>query len=208
MEPSVVFTEEEIAEEENIRKTRFLWGGICCFCILVIAVVVPLVVLAPSDKEDNYIAVETFPTESPTLVPTRAPSIPPTPGAVVELLLELEVLYPSFEDYQAAFSSSDTPQYKALFWATGEGNPLGLSSVDPRLISRYALATFYFATNGDDWVRCSRDGVNCDPGEEWLLAEDECGWLAVTCEEGTTDVTQIFFRKCRGMMGRYLFVSF
>jgi len=167
-----------------------LVGGFCCFCILIIAIVVPLVALAP---EAEAIIVEEEPSAMPSSFPTQAPSVAPTPGAVLELLSELEGRYPSYDGYLQAFNNSDTIQHKALFWATGEGNPGGLSGSDPRMISRFALATFYFATNGDEWVRCKRDGTNCDAGAEWLLADDECGWLAITCADGTSDVTQIFF---------------
>ncbi|KAL3940065.1 MAG: hypothetical protein SGBAC_005321 [Bacillariaceae sp.] len=186
-----IYREEDLDEEEDLRKRRFLWVGCCCFCLLVIAIVVPLVALAPDDEA--IVVIDEEPSAAPSLFPTQAPSVSPTPSAALELLLELENLYPSYDDYLQAFNSSDSIQYQALYWATGEGNPGSISGFDPRMINRFALATFYFATNGDEWVRCKRDGTNCDPGEEWLLADDECGWLAITCAEDTTDVTQIFF---------------
>jgi hypothetical protein len=191
-----IYTQEELEEEEDNRKRRMLWLGVAVFCILIIGIVIAVLSLAPEDDPiddggDNG-GVEF------SEAPSTAPSSAPTPAAILELLAELEGRYPDQEMYDQAFSDLNTPQYQALLWATDEGNSDNLSGNDPRMISRYALATFYFATNGDEWARCGRDGTNCDPGAEWLLAEDECGWLAIICEDNTNDVTQIFFRKsCR-----------
>eukprot|EP00980_Cylindrotheca_fusiformis_P002676 scaffold624_cov150-Cylindrotheca_fusiformis.AAC.9 len=189
-----IVTQEELEEEEENRKRRFLWLGVIVFCILIIAIIVTVLTLAPDDEPIGEVVVDS---ESPT----QAPSSAPTPSAVLELLAELEGRYPDSEMYDQAFSDFSTPQYQALLWATGDGNPESLSGTDPRMISRYALATFYFATNGDDWVRCSRDGTSCDPGEEWLLAEDECNWLAITCAANTKEVTRIFFEPTGSVNG-------
>ncbi|KAL9185746.1 hypothetical protein ACHAXT_003523 [Thalassiosira profunda] len=70
-----------------------------------------------------------------------------------------------------------------------------------RIRQRYALATLYFATGGDDWNECAAgrrwfdEGAGagaggCPDGEgRWLDASHECTWYNVTCEEGT--VTKI-----------------
>jgi hypothetical protein len=66
------------------------------------------------------------------------------------------------------------------------------------MVTRYALATLYFATNGDNWVQCGRDSTNCDVTQEWLTAENECDWYAIECadpENGDYSVVKIFFRK-------------
>lgn len=183
-----IYTQDELEEEEENRKRRMLWLGGVVFCVLIIAVVVTVLSLAPEDETIGEV-IET--SESPTGVPSSAP----TPAAILELLAELEGRYPNPEMYEAAFNDVNTPQYQALLWATNEGNPDNLEGAHPRMINRYALATFYFATNGNAWARCSKDGTNCEEGGSWLLAADECGWLAITCDANTQDVTQIFFRK-------------
>jgi hypothetical protein len=76
--------------------------------------------------------------------------------------------------------NSETPQGKAGFWLLN-ADP---ASVDPctypTLLQRYALATLYFATEGDNWI----------DNAEWLLGEHECNWTKVSCDETleTTDL--------------------
>ena len=183
-----VVTEDEIAEEETKRQTRLLrLGGLIC-CLLLIVIIVPIAIVVP---EDNVVIDIS---ESPSYAPSAAP----TGVMFADLLDALQPLYPNEESYQAAFATTNTPQYMAAQWAT-DNAPAGVTGSDPRMISRYALATFYFATNGDEWVRCGVGSTECDAGQEWLTAENECDWLAVTCVDPTAGdytVKELFFRKC------------
>mmetsp|Transcript_4608 Transcript_4608/g.8543 ORF Transcript_4608/g.8543 Transcript_4608/m.8543 type:complete len:395 (-) Transcript_4608:107-1291(-) len=95
--------------------------------------------------------------------------------------------------FSEAFSDSQSPQYRAAIWAA---DVAPVESTE-RMISRYALATFYFALNGDDWDKCGRGSTDCDLSEEWLTAENECDWYAVECRDpvnGDYTVEEIFFR--------------
>jgi hypothetical protein len=94
--------------------------------------------------------------DEPTLAPTAAPTSP-LPG-LVELLEEVS------SDGGAALSTPSTPQNRALNWLAGNANLDSYSN--ERKIQRYSLATFYFATNGDDWVQ----------NTGWLSDSDECVW--------------------------------
>jgi len=56
-----------------------------------------------------------------------------------------------------------SPQNKAIEWLQSES---GLNRPAFKLIQRYVLATFWFATNGEGW-----NGV-----ASWLGPDDECDW--------------------------------
>jgi hypothetical protein len=70
----------------------------------------------------------------------------------------------------ATFANSDSGEYYALQWLTYE-DPLRLHPErDPeRLIQRYALLSFYYAS--DDWKKDTN----------WLDVNDECTWYGVVC---------------------------
>jgi hypothetical protein len=163
---------------------------VAIFCILLLAVVVPVAILVPGSGEDQIRNV----TDSPT----SAPSAPPTSSTFAELLDTLQPLYPSNELFEEAFSDNKTPQSKAAKWAADVAN-LGMDGSDPRMISRYALAAFYYSTNGDNWSRCGQDSTNCADDEEWLTGENECEWFSVMCQEDPTigdySVTEIQFSE-------------
>lgn len=159
------------------------------FCMLLIAIIVPVVLTVPGGDEGGIVNI----TDSPT----SAPSAPPTGATFAELLGSIQPLYPSDDIFEKAFSSYDSPQYKAADW-TANTAPLGYTGSEPRMISRYALAVFYFSTNGDDWERCGVGSTNCDVEREWLTAENECDWLAISCQDpagGDHTVLELFFRK-------------
>lgn len=183
-----VVTEAAIEEEDKRKQSRYLRIGMAVFCILLVAIVVPVAVLVPGNGDDQFVG-------NVTEIPSQAPSSPPTSSTFADLLSTLKILYADDEAYEKAFSDYGTPQFQAASWAADEDSQ-ELSGSDPRMISRYALATFYFSTNGDDWTRCGRGSTNCDEGREWLTASDECDWLAIECTDSVNhSVKDIFFRK-------------
>ena len=102
--------------------------------------------------------VESVPTPSPTaLEPTKAPTII---GGLRELIIPIS-LEPA-EDFDNPESSS----YRAIQWLS-ENRNLEFYD-DAKRIVRYALAVFYFSTDGPNW----RDNSN------WLSDLDECTWYA------------------------------
>jgi hypothetical protein len=184
-----VVTEAEIEEEDKRKQIQFLWKGTCCFCCLVIIIIV--IVLLTSDDPEPPDEIGNI-----TEFPSMAPSMAPTSDNFADLLNILRIKYGDDETFNPVFEDETTPQYRAAVWAADEA-PIGLEGTDPRMLSRYALATFYFSTNGDDWTRCGRGSTNCDEGREWLTAESECDWDSVMCRDPGNDFTivEIFFRK-------------
>lgn len=184
-----VVTEAQIEEEDKKKQTQLLRKGLACMCLLLVAIIVPVVIVAGGGDSGEPLEI----TESPSSSPSSAPSS----SLFSDLLDAVEGLYPDTNTFNAAFASPSSPQSRAADWATNVAS-LGLAGNDPRMISRFALATFYFSTEGDDWTRCGFDSTNCDEGREWLTAESECDWFAIACadpENGDFSVIDVFFRK-------------
>ena len=68
---------------------------------------------------------------------------------------------------------ASTPQGMAFRWIL-DTDPAQIDPCKyPTLEQRYALATFYYSTNGDDWTNTNA----------WLSGANECTWLGVKCDE-------------------------
>jgi hypothetical protein len=190
-------TEEEEEELDRRKQQKYLRWGACLVILLIIAIVVPVVVLKPTKGVEIFIPLQ--PTMSPSASPSAGPSSAPTSGAFAILLNTIKGLYNDDETYTEIFQNTSSPQYQAAIWAVDSNAlGLGLDPGDPRMVTRYILATFYFSTSGDDWVECSRAPTPCDTKEkEWLSESDECDWLMIACADPSTDgsVTEIFVRK-------------
>ena len=182
-----VVTQAELEDDEVLKRRRYMWYGVCILCVFLILVILPIVILVPNDVDE----IPTF-TESESL--SQFPSSAPTTTALLDLMKELENIYPTQDLYRKAFAEYGTPQYRAAIWATSTDNTEGLPGDNSRLLTRFALASFYFATNGDNWLRCARSGSNCNLGEEWLSIESECSWFSIECNDNNV-VQGINFSK-------------
>jgi len=109
----------------------------------------------------------------------------------------------------ALFDDQTTPQSRALNWITNvdaiepimcpNQENFGCSrngQINP-MVQRYVLATFYFATEGDDWSNCNAGNNECDrvvtpfgvanervgdkSSNPWLDPVNECEWGGVAC---------------------------
>jgi hypothetical protein len=103
------------------------------------------------------------PSQSPTTrpstpVPTASPSAFVAPADFVSLIAAT-----SFDD-GASVKAEGTPQSEAATWVASR--TLFDTLTDQQKIQRYALATFYYSTNGDSWT--NNDG--------WLSDDNECTW--------------------------------
>uniref|UniRef100_A0A7S1YD40 Disease resistance R13L4/SHOC-2-like LRR domain-containing protein n=2 Tax=Grammatophora oceanica TaxID=210454 RepID=A0A7S1YD40_9STRA len=70
-----------------------------------------------------------------------------------------------------SFEDSTSPQRQALDWMLGDSYSLEelKNDGDDRIVQRFALAVFYYSTNGPtSWDLENRDG--------WLLSSTECDW--------------------------------
>jgi hypothetical protein len=126
----------------------------------------------------------------PTLPPSYVKTPPPTAGTTGPLKSpEQEV--PSAGPASSAFNSdlfqllesasfdagsslrvAGSPQQRAFFWLLDNAN---LDSyTNSRRLQRYAMAVFYYSTNGENWA----------DNQGWMSDEDECLWFN---KEATAD---------------------
>jgi hypothetical protein len=95
---------------------------------------------------------------------------------------------------------SSTPQGQAAEWIL-ERDDFGVCPDAPKIIQRWALAVFYYSTNGDDWDSCFEDDATCV--DAFLSPFDECEWFGITCvttDEGLDCVERIIFED-NGLSG-------
>jgi Leucine-rich repeat (LRR) protein len=106
-------------------------------------------------------------TAAPSTVPSVAPSAAPSMFAIERFQQEI---LPEFS--QVAIQDSTSPQSKALKWLA---NNAELESYENfKRLQRFALATFYYATGGENWM--DNDG--------WLSDNAECTWGTLACLTG------------------------
>jgi len=191
---AVVMSEEDEFKFEQARRKRCLLYGAIVLVILAASIVVPVVIFVGGSGEEKFILPP--PSIAPSGAPSAAPSGAPTTDTFSVFLEYLSGLNITKDSDPFDMDYRNSPQYKAALWlATEDGYTAenGLNPEDPRLMQRYALATLYFSTAGDDWKLCGRNSPSC--GDTiWLTDGNECDWFVVGCEQNNI-VDQINFRK-------------
>lgn len=87
------------------------------------------------------------------------------------------------------FGSTRSPEWSAFSWLT-ESDKRYLCPDDSSLHQRYILAVLYFITDGENWIKCRRDGLAQCAGQNFLGEHSECQWGGITCNE-SGQVTRI-----------------
>ena len=106
--------------------------------------------------------------QPPTTAPSNAPksssgTTTNTPTTDVEA--SFVALLPQYT--RDALEDVESPQFRSLRWLLEDHPPEVLTNyTDYRKLQRFALASFYYATNGQGW----------DFRQFWLTLEDECLW--------------------------------
>ena len=121
--------------------------------IFVVVAIVLGVTLSPRSSQSGT-------TPSTTLDPTPAPTSLQRDSVIS--LIQSRIA-------STSFSNASSPQNQALDWIlTDPYSSYELS--DDRLVQRFALATFYYSTDGDEWTNHDVD--------QWLNSTNECLWDA------------------------------
>lgn len=133
-------------------------------------------------ENDNYISnsdvyTTHVPSQIPTLVPSILPSVQPTatptlrpstasPTTDLEGYLVANDMLPNYTI--VALRNASSPQSKALRWLgdTHSEETLRNLTAQDRILQRYALAVFYYSTNGFGWLF----------SRYWLSDVNECQW--------------------------------
>jgi Leucine-rich repeat (LRR) protein len=87
----------------------------------------------------------------------------------------LSVIVDAFPEGQLALQDPNSPQSMALQWLESSANS-DISTVESYL-QRYALATLYYATNGNEW----------NDNTAWLSNTNECSWISTASSLGICD---------------------
>lgn len=165
---------EEAKKEQRAKLCKY--GAFAALLLIVLAVGLGL---GLSRRDDGRGITTMAPTAAPEpgaptaepivpVGPTAAPTSSPTVSAFDILLSYLASISP---DGGAALEDTSSPQYQAAEWLFT--NP-GLSDyTETEINQRYALATIYLATDGDNWRL----------NNGWLDPErPECQWIGIGCE--------------------------
>lgn len=165
-----------------------LLGGVAC---IVIFVVDPF----NTNEETSPASPGNVPTMEPTSFdegedgPTKAPSPtatffpgpaqnPSTPTSTIDEDELVEFLSAISSDNGEALKDSTSPQYAAMQWLLTSAN-IGVYK-DSTLIQRYALASLYYATGGEQWLDSS----------SWLTDVSECEWYSSSDMGSICDVDE------------------
>ena len=190
---SVVMSWEEEERLESAKRSKYILGGAICVVLIAVAIIVPSVLSATAVEEPP----EIVPSSAPTAMPSSVPSSAPTTSAFAAFARD--VLEPLEINNASVFDNVNSPQYKAAEWLVLEDSisfwsQNGLIEEHPKILQRYALATLYYATDGDNWLYCGKESLSTCAGQKWLTPVDECTWWGVTCTDNGT-VEMLNFSK-------------
>lgn len=147
------------AQQEVQRWKMAFLLAICCVCLLLIVIVLVAALVMSSGKGGDN---EDSNNGQPTVMPSGFPSQAPSSFSSYALTLLPEATIDRIQ------GNPSSPQAKAFDWLVEDGiyNPL---LPDFRVVQRYSLATFYFATGGENWIK----------NTNWLNHNaSECNWYS------------------------------
>lgn len=187
------------------KKTCLVFSVIFLLCAVIVAIVLPFFLdyptrsgsgttepsqQAPPDSSPDASTPESTVSGPLTTEPTDPPTDAPTTLQWGQFLNAF--LIPN--SGEEVFQDKDSPQYRAAKFILDDPYT-DIVSTTGRLNDRYASATFYFATEGENWKSCYFDDSNC-PSGQWLEG-DVCDWYAVSCNSDGR-VTSFIFADAEG----------
>ena len=194
-----VVSEDEGQDLDKRRVRRFRYCVAGSVVVAIVVVIVAVVLSRGNDGGDTMTKVPLPPTAAPSYAPSSIPSSAPTTEELADFLGFIKFLDPNNEDYyDEVFSDIGSPQYQAALWSVNEDLYPTSGFADPSFVQRFALATFYFATIGDLWVKCDRNDEACAASGEvtaWLSNNDECTWDGLECGVNGVSVNRMVFCK-------------
>lgn len=120
------------------------------------------------------------PSPRPTTRPGDAPV--PTQGSDCQSLSRREAMTQSLGKLTdpSILNDFSTPQGKAFVWILDRDTAQIDPCNDAGIEQRFALATFYYSTNGGNWDNSAR----------WITDPNECSWIGIRCD-GNGQVTEL-----------------
>jgi hypothetical protein len=156
--PTAQQMDQEDFERVSIKKQKEKQRCITGFGLMVVGLVVVGIILGVAFTKGDSATI----TVSPTMAPSSMPSSAPT-GYLDRLVDDLP-------DYtQESLQNFSTPQWKAFDWLTHHQNLTRLP--EWRKMQLFAMATFFYAFEGENWNPLIK--------ERWLDdTVDECLWYS------------------------------
>ena len=144
----------EVVKESELKTCQ--WKRVACVVgVVLVALAIALAVSLTRPKKSTE-----------TMAPTFAPTFGPPPQEIIDLIAPV-----SFDGGESLFDPF-SPQSEAARWLAKNAELASYS--DQRKLQRYALATFYFSTNGDEWAsRQEWISLNLDECTDWWVKESE-----------------------------------
>ncbi len=109
---------------------------------------------------------------SPTGVATSFPSSPPTVEQVPWSSYVIGLISTRSPHSFAELDDPSSPQYQGLKWISLDLSE-GAGYDSNQSLQRWAMATLYFATQGESW----------SDNTAWLTTSHECNWYGASCDE-------------------------
>ena len=133
------------------------------------------------------------PSESPTNFKTKTPTMPLPEVLPQDMLYGVDelnrvknILLSASSRSEPALADPSSPQSQAFAWIYNQRNYLS----EEALVKRWVLASFYYATNGDNWI------VN----DGWLTSQSECSWYGVSCLNGAVSKLELEQNRLTGFL--------
>ena len=169
-------------DQKHWYNSRLVWT-ICIVAIVFATASIVISLRVDSSRDDEVemspsdLSMKPSSSPSPTISPTNRPSNERS----IQIRTRIEGEGGTSATLLDDFSSG---QSKALTWLTFEDS-MQLDPTDENLLQRYALATIYFATQGERWYI----------SHNWLTDADECVWSidngGVSCHANSSQVSKI-----------------
>jgi hypothetical protein len=159
----------EKAMKRNSKRLYFISCIVICNLLLLLGIGTWLLIEYFFLNESEASSIE------PGLGPP-ALSPPKSNKTVEDIKAELTaILKPNLPDGGRSFDVKTSPQSEALDWLSNDAQ---IHTYDEQKVStRFSLATFYYATDGDNWTT----------NHLWLTDLDECLWYTSSSENPCTE---------------------
>lgn len=125
-------------------------------------------------------------TDEPSVMETDEPTKSPSDGLDCDALNRTDAIRTLLEDITEIPDGDgpfDSPQSMAFDWIANVDSATDPCTDSESTVTRFALATFYYSTNGENWT----DSTN------WISSTaSQCTWYGITCnDDGDVDAFQL-----------------